>query len=170
MKKCRNSAAQETLRRSFQPDHVKLLFVGESPPASGRFFYQADSGLYRAFRDTFAVLDSSINDANFLSRFQEYGCYLVDLCADPVDNLQPKARRTACAMAEDALAQTIDALKPLTIAILLRSIEANVNRAIAKTNWSGSLIALPYPGRWARLRTEFATLLTPVIRELSRTD
>jgi hypothetical protein len=47
------SIARERLRRRYRPDGVRILFVGEAPPASGRFFYQADSGLYRAVRDTF---------------------------------------------------------------------------------------------------------------------
>ena len=38
--------AREHLRRRYRPAHVDLLFIGEAPPASGRFFYQADSGLY----------------------------------------------------------------------------------------------------------------------------
>jgi hypothetical protein len=32
---------REILRRSFRPARVRVLFVGESPPASGRFFSQA---------------------------------------------------------------------------------------------------------------------------------
>jgi hypothetical protein len=58
------------------------LFIGEAPPASGRFFYNRDSGLYRPLRDAFHYLDDSINDENFLSAFQAAGCYLIDLCSD----------------------------------------------------------------------------------------
>lgn len=36
---------REILRRAWRPVEVQLLFVGESPPFSGRFFYQRDSGL-----------------------------------------------------------------------------------------------------------------------------
>jgi hypothetical protein len=44
----RRAIGREHLRKHYRPDRVRILFVGESPPASGRFFYQADSGLYRA--------------------------------------------------------------------------------------------------------------------------
>jgi hypothetical protein len=159
-------AAQERLRKSFLPDPVRLLFIGESPPASGRFFYQADSGLYRAFRDTFADLDSSIDDSNFLFKFRSYGCYLADLCADPVDDLNPRARRAACKSSEESLAQTIQLLNPPTIAILLRSIEKNVRRAMDLAGWGGPVILLPYPGRWARHRARFSTLIAPAIQQL----
>ena len=29
----------EKIRKLFKPDRIKLLLVGESPPASGKFFY-----------------------------------------------------------------------------------------------------------------------------------
>jgi hypothetical protein len=48
---------REALRESFRPKPIRILFVGEAPPASGRFFYSANSGLYRAMRD---VLKHSI--------------------------------------------------------------------------------------------------------------
>jgi len=32
--------ARERLRKRYRPSPVRILFVGESPPASGRFFYQ----------------------------------------------------------------------------------------------------------------------------------
>src|SRR5215467_4892872 len=43
-----SSNARERLRKCYCPDRVQILFVGESPPASGRFFYQAD---YRAYHN-----------------------------------------------------------------------------------------------------------------------
>ncbi len=77
-----------------------MLFIGESPPASGRFFYHRDSGLYRATCDAFQIIDPAINDENFLAAFQAMGCYLIDLCPDPVDRLDPPSRRAACRAGE----------------------------------------------------------------------
>src|SRR6202041_2824409 len=82
--------ARERVRRLYRPDRVRILFVGEAPPASGRFFYRGDSGLYRAVRDTFKIVDPSIHDEDFLAAFQALGCYLIDLCPDPVDRLDSK--------------------------------------------------------------------------------
>jgi len=70
---------RETLRESFRPKRIRILFIGEAPPASGRFFYSANSGLYRAMRDAFRTVDPQIDDENFLSLFQALGCYLTDL-------------------------------------------------------------------------------------------
>lgn len=159
---------RETLRSSFQPGRLRLLFIGESPPASGRFFYQRDSGLYRAMRDTFRLVIPAIDDRNFLATFQAAGCYLIDLCLEPVDRLDAKARRIACRDGERSLSRRILQLQPLMIATMLRSIESNVSRAALNANWRGPCIHLPYPGRWRKHREVFSKALAPIIYDLLR--
>jgi hypothetical protein len=138
---------------------VRLLFIGESPPASGRFFYRADSGLYRAMRDAFRAVDASISDDNFLAVFKEAGCYFVDLCSQPVDDLSPKPRRAICESNEVKLAGTIARLKPLTMATVVRSIESIAVRAAVRAGWSGEFLHLPYPGRWPHHKDVFINTL-----------
>ena len=163
-------AGHERLRRSYLPERVRLLFIGESPPASGRFFYRRDSGLYRAMREAFQVADPSIGDETFLTAFQAAGCYLIDVCPEPVDDLDSKSRRAACRAGEASLSRTIAQLRPLMIATLLRSIEGNVARAVLGANWSGRVIHLPYPGRWSHHKDAFVRGILPPICELrSRT-
>jgi hypothetical protein len=145
---------------------VRLLFIGESAPASGRFFYQGDSGLYRAMRDAFRVVDPAIDDENFFAVFQASGCYLVDLCRKPVDGLDTIRRRAACRAGEGSLSKMIIELQPAMIATLLRSIEGNVARSLLRTGWRGPIVHLPYPGRWARNKGVFVEVLAPVIAEL----
>lgn len=152
---------QEELRRSYQPSLINLLFIGESPPASGRFFYQRDSGLYRAMREVFQVADE-----DFLKAFQSAGCYLIDLCPEPVDRLDPRSRRDLCRANEPQLATAIANLQPAKIATLLRSIEDNVKRAAYLAGWQGPFIHLPYPGRWSKHRKIFAEALEPIVRSL----
>ena len=159
---------REHLRQEFRPAAVRLLFIGESPPASGRFFYRRDSGLYRAMLEVFQVIDASITDSTFLTVFQESGCYLFDLCSEPVDHLGARARRDACRLAERNLSRVIDRLQPAMIATLLRSIESNVLASIAAAHWRGSLLHLPYPGRWKRHQEAFVYELVPTIRLLVR--
>ncbi len=45
------SHVRERLRRRYFPNPVRILFVGESPPVSGRFFYQADKHCSRKRRN-----------------------------------------------------------------------------------------------------------------------
>jgi hypothetical protein len=157
--------SKERLRQSFRPRKVRILFVGESPPASGRFFYQADSGLYRAIREALLKAFPDLRNADFLKSFRSLGCYLVDLCERPVDRLQPKARRKACSAGEPRLTKSLQALRPEIVIVVIRSIARNVQRSERQANWSGHHVELPYPGRWIRHRTAFVRQLVPILRQ-----
>jgi len=154
---------RESLRRRYRPDRVRILFVGEAPPASGRFFYQGDSGLYRAVRDTFIAAFPSLPQIEFLDAFRALGCYLVDLCSQPVDHMPRSTRTSICCAGEARLARTIRALRPIVIVTLVRSIRASVKRAHSMAGWSGLHLELPYPGRWKHHRVEFQRQLLPVL-------
>lgn len=157
---------RESLRKAFRPIKVHMLFVGEAPPASGLFFYSQNSGLYRAMRQVFQAADATINDDNFLQRFQNSGCYLIDACREPVDRLDRKMRRAVCIAAEPALARDIEALRPEKIVTLVRSIRPNVERALLLAGWEGPVLNLPYPGRWVRSRATFQRELLPHLQVL----
>jgi hypothetical protein len=155
------------LQRRYRPAHLRLLFIGEAPPVSGRFFYRRDSGLYRAIRDSFRILDASITDATFLDVFRASGCYLIDVCPDPVDHRDPPSRRASCLASEIALSRKIKGLRPPTIVTMVRSIQENVERAASRAGWRGRLIELPYPGRWTRHRELFVNMLVPELKSLN---
>ena len=163
--KTNSLAARERLRRSYLPKRVRILFVGESPPASGRFFYQADSGLYHAIREAFVTVFPALQHRDFLSSFRDLGCYLVDLCPKPVDRLSDASRSKARRSGELQLSKTIRKLHPHILVVLLRSIAPNMRRVARLANWSGQTLELPYPGRWHHHRTAFIRQLTPVLRE-----
>lgn len=157
---------QDQLRLRYRPAIVRVLFIGESRPASGRFFYQGDSGLYRAMRDAFQSADAAITDATFLRTFQALGFYLVDLCTRPVDKLNPQARRAACLAAEPQLCRVFSTLQPEMAAVVVRSIRQNVRRAASCAGWTGQILELPYPGRWSSHRETFTAQLVPVVLNL----
>lgn len=163
--KAASSLGRERLRKRYRPHSVRILFVGESPPASGRFFYQGDSGLYRAVKNTFATAFPGLPKGEFLDSFRGLGCYLVDLCGQPVDHMIRDARERACLAGEIRLARTIRAMQPKIIVAVVRSISMNVKRAQDQAGWSGIYLELPYPGRWHRYRIEFERQLVPVLRK-----
>lgn len=163
--KGRGAIARERLRRHYRPDQVRILFIGESPPASGRFFYQADSGLYRAVREAFLRAFPSLKKTEFLASFCSLGCYLVDLCGEPVDNMMEQDRIDGCRRGETRLAQEIRAIRPKVIVTVVRSIRSNAKRAQERAGWSGRHLELPYPGRWHRHRAKFHRLLVPFLRQ-----
>jgi hypothetical protein len=166
----RTALAREHLRRRYRPAEVRLLFVGESPPASGRFFYQADSGLYRAMRETFVTALPNVKNADFLESFRARGCYLVDLSGVPVDRMSKEQRRKTCEAGEVRLSQVLKKLRPQVVITLVRSIAANVRRSQQKANWKGKHLELPYPGRWRDHRIAFKEGLVPFLREQFSAD
>ena len=156
---------QERLRLQFRPARVELLFVGESPPASGRFFYQGDSGLYRAMRDALLIADPSMSAVSFLDAFQASGCYLIDLCREPVNHRDRRSRHAACLAREPSLSLAIRRLRPSKIVTVVRSIEANVARAAFRAGWTGPFLHLPYPGRWSHYKDRFVQDLVKSITQ-----
>jgi hypothetical protein len=169
--------AREALRRSFLPEAVRVLFVGESPPAGGRFFYAADSALYRAMRDAFAVALPGCGEDEFLRRFAALGCYLDDLCLEPVNQLvEPgdagvRRRLAARHEGEGRLATTIAMLRPRVIIVLLKAIAANVARAARLARCEElERHVVTYPGRWYRTRLAFRAELVPLLEELARRE
>lgn len=158
--------SRERLRRKYRPRGVRILFVGEAPPASGRFFYQADSGLYRAIRDTFVAALPWLRSTNaeFLDSFRALGCYLVDLCGKPVDRMEPHLRHSTCQVGEAFLARKLYELRPKIVITVVQSIGSNVRRAERSAKWSGLHVELPYPGRWHRFRSIFHRKLIPLLR------
>ena len=157
--------ARERLRRRYRPAHVHLLFVGEAPPASGRFFYQADSGLYRAIRGAFVAALPDLRDADFLKSFRNLNCYLVDLCGKPVDRLDTAQRKQARTEGEIPLSRIIRRLQPKIVITVVRAIAPNVIHAQQLSNWMGVHLVLPYPGRWKQHRAAFDELLIPVLKK-----
>jgi hypothetical protein len=168
----RTHADRETLRRRYRPTRIHVLFVGESPPASGRYFYAGDSGLFHAVREAFQnVVPRTRSAGRFLTSFRDLGCALVDLCERPVDRLPPARRRARCRASEARLAREIAEARPRAIVVVVRSIEGNVRRAMDRVSWQGESLALPYPGRWIRHRVTFvATLAAALPRWLRREE
>lgn len=74
----------EELRHSFRPDEINTLFVGESPPHGGDFFYRCDSLLYRAKRCAFGEPE------DFLADFKSRGFFLDDLVLTPINKITNK--------------------------------------------------------------------------------
>ena len=155
---------REVLRQRYRPARVHLLFVGEAPPASGLFFYRADSGLFRAIRKAFITAFPALRSKDFLKSFQGLGCYLVDLCRTPVDRLDKEDRKSVCLQSEVRLARIIKRLQPKMITTVVRSISANVDRAQQQAHWKGWHVSLPYPGRWRHHQVAFEEILSPILR------
>jgi len=150
----------EELRRSFRPDRISTLFVGESAPRSGKFFYTQNTGLYRAIQQVFKGSD------NFLTEFKARGFYLDDLSLIAVNGMAPKERREQCEASIPSLASRMKKYKPGAIVILVRSIDKWVRQAVTQAGLTVPIYSTTYPGRFQRLREQFQNEMAVIIPQL----
>src|SRR5229473_291781 len=75
-----NMEAVEATRARFRPERITTLFVGESAPDSGDFFYYGNNAMLGHMQ---RVVDNALGESgdDFLTRFKAYGWYLDDLGA-----------------------------------------------------------------------------------------
>src|SRR5688500_3174792 len=104
----------EELRRRYRPEVISVLFVGESAPAGGTFFYDEENPS-KLRRVTEAVMRKELAGRigpDFLDSFTTLGCYLDDLCLEPVNQLPEPARTEACRACEPDLAERLKVSAP----------------------------------------------------------
>jgi hypothetical protein len=145
----------EGLRQQYHPDRIRVLFVGESPPARGAFFYKGDSGLARYTKEAFeqAYELPKLDMTDFLRGFKAAGCYLDDLCLEPVNKMRMSDRRAAWKRAVEDMANRIKEAQPELIVPVLRSIENSVRQSAERAGLLGRMrAALHYPGMGYHLR------------------
>ena len=150
----------EALRRSFRPEDIKTLFVGESAPRSGKFFYTHNTGLYRAIKQAFNGSD------DFLSGFKASGFYLDDLSLVPVNGMSPGERREQCKASIPSFSSRLREYQPASIVILLRSIDKWVREAAAQAKLQVPVYSVTYPGRFQKLRETFQNEMAIIIPQL----
>ncbi len=131
----------EKLRHSFRPDKITVLFVGESAPAGGTYFYLGNSQVYRYLKRAFN------GDEKFLSEFKEKGYFLDDLVLEPINDKTRAARRRFHENAVSSLAERLTVYRPLAVISLLKFIEEPVRDAVLMAGLSQvPYFSVPFPG------------------------
>ena len=157
----------EALRLKYKPVEIRVLFVGESPPAGGTFFYAANSNLFRATAAAFAqAFGSQVpGEPAFLEFFREAGCYLEDLCLEPVNHMATVDRTRSRKAGEHALPARLKVHAPAVVIAVPMSVQAHVASALAQSGLAGvPLHGLPFPAMGHQRR--FATELVALLQEL----
>jgi hypothetical protein len=146
--------AYETLRASYRPPQVRVLFVGESAPAGGTFFYRANSQVYRYLKKSLHIArpDLFSDDAGFLNEFRKAGCYLDDLVLEPVNHQTEAARKRARTAGVPNLAERLADYRPRAVVSLMRAIEPFVSEAIVRSNLSVPHHVTAFPGCGQQVR------------------
>lgn len=125
--------SNEDIREYWRPKRVRVLFVGESPPAGGTFFYRGNSNLFRYTREAFGRAlrrDWGQEPASFLEFFSGCGCYLDDLCPFPVNHLAVRERRRLCLENSKELARRLMEMRPELVIAVKRDIEDPLRKAL----------------------------------------
>lgn len=138
----------EALRQRYQPAKMRVLFLGESPPVGGTFFYAADSNLQRYTQRAFSQAYQYEWESGeaFLASFQALGCYLDDLCLDPVNQLDPAARRRQRVVAAPLLAARLQRITPHAVVSVMTATRREVTAAIAMSGVQPQFVDfMPFP-------------------------
>jgi len=153
----------EETRQRYRPHEVKALFVGESAPAGGTFFYCGNSNLAFYTREAFeAVLGSFGDMSGFLQAFRDRGYYLLDLCPEPVNHLDRRPRRAARKAGIPYLASAMSGLRPAYVVVVMKEIQGDVAQALSRAGLGDvETQALPFPaqGNQPRYVAELIDLL-----------
>jgi hypothetical protein len=161
--------ANERLRRRYRPVEVRVVFIAESPPAGGTFFYRGNSKLYYATREAFATAVPAFRqNEDFLSAFKQLGCYLDDLSPRPVDHLDMNdpERREARREGVEPLARRMRRWSPRAAVVVMKAIVPHADAALARAG-HGDIPreALPFPARHA---PQYIEQLTEVVSSWRR--
>lgn len=157
----------EALRLSYRSSRVEVLFVGESVPAGGTFFYSANSNLFQFTRDAFALTSDRqfASGEAFLEFFRDLGCYLDDLCRIPVNQLDRLERSVARKAGVSELSARMRELSPKAVVCVMRGIEPFVRSAMSLAQLSSiPLYSLPFPS-WGR-QDRYVAGLAGILGEL----
>jgi hypothetical protein len=159
----------EEVRLSYLPKKVNVLFIGESAPEAGNFFYLGDSlTLYtkEAFINSYNVDIES--DKIFLERFKENEFYLDDLCLEPVNRMNEIDREVARNNSISHLSCRIKNYSPKAIICIMKDIKHHVEYAIKLAQIKGfTFYSLPYP-RYIKNIEAYKDKLTIVLNELKK--
>jgi hypothetical protein len=136
----------EVIRAQFRLSTITALFVGESAPHSGDFFYVGNTTMLQHMRS--AIEESALGkkSGDFLGRFKGLGWYLDDLVLEPVNRLEITDRIARCRNAKDSLAQRIVEYQPRVIVSLLKSIAPIVEGAAKLADSAAPIYTVPFPG------------------------
>jgi hypothetical protein len=155
--------AIEVTRAQYRPERITTLFVGESAPISGDFFYYGNNAMLTYMR---RAIESSTGQSggDFLARFKAYGWYLDDLVLTPVNHLKGLPRKEKLIEAQSTLATRMAEYQPLAIVSLLKSIKDIVEAAAVAAHSNAPCYSVPFPGMGQQANFQIAMAnLIPVL-------
>jgi hypothetical protein len=161
-------------RNKYKPRRVNILFIAESPPSSGGYFYSEKTiGKDHLFRETMKALEfwpsgrpmgKDCDKRSMLNEFRSLGFFLIDTCEFPVDKLPPRERRISTIRGAMTLPGRVEALCPDRILIVKKTVFKPAIQALSKTSFARRVLntePLPFPshGNQKKYRTMLRRLV-----------
>ncbi len=138
----------ENLRQSYKPDYIKILFIQETPPKAGDFFYLGNSPFNpftrRAFEAAYNLKFISLKA--FLDYFKNRGCFVDHLTHEPISHFNSGRRNRVPKNNVLSLAMRIQIYQPDIIIACLKKIEPHVQEAVRISDIDCRFYSLPFPG------------------------
>jgi len=160
-----NTLSVEAVRTSYRPRRITTLFVGESAPNSGHFFYYDNTAMSRYMCEAMEAAGLATKE-EFLGRFKAYGWYLDDLVLTPGNQLPRSERNKACHDAQRSLAERIAKYQPSAIVSLLLRIRGIVDAASDAAGCTAPRFAVPFPGNGQQVH--FRSRMAHILPQLPR--
>ena len=143
----------EDIRSSFRPAEIRVLFVGESAPQSGKFFYKGNSQVY-GYMEKYLGQKLFQTHNNFLENFKAAGYYFDDLVLTPVNKAPRNEQKRLRIQAVPSLAKRIKDYNPIVVVALLKRIEENVRKAVLLSGVDACFCATHFPGNGQQRKFE----------------
>lgn len=155
----------ENARNKYKPENIKILFVGESVPNSGKFFYLNDTYLYQYTKKAFERLNNTQNFTR--ENFKELGCWLYDVCDAPVNKTSSAEKRKQIKAGIPKLEKNIKELNPNYIIVVKKSdMRKLVYEPLLKKDYINikTTFNLPFPN--CGHQNEYANELYEILKQI----
>lgn len=155
----------EDLREEYKPDKIEVLFVGESRPQGGTFFYLANSALYGETKKAFD--EYLAQDIFSLTNFKNWNLWLYDICDEPVNGMNNLQRAEHIHTRMPQLIEFIEDVKPKIIIVCKKTfVENNIRQTSIMDHYNDgmNIFFLPFPanGRQVEYREGLIKVLDSI--------
>lgn len=160
-------------REKYRPSKIDVLWIAESPPAGGGYFYfERTSGANHLFRETMKALgwwppnvpmQAGLDKTPYLRRFKESRHFLVDLSPTPVNHISSVERDAVLRKNVSYLREEVAMLRPKKLLIIKRNVHGILYPALQSVGMPEVLNREPIPfpshGWQAEYRTRIGQLV-----------
>ena len=156
-------------RNKYKPENIKTIFILESPPKSGKYFYDPDGEvsepLFKAMMEIIGYKPA--DKATGLAEFVKKGFLIVDASYTPLNHHKEGKDRDErimiwhSSLLKDLLTLTPDKNTPLILvkANICRLLEAPLKKEGFKVANEGVVIPFPSTGQQGKFRKQIAVVL-----------